>query len=69
MARQRFRDLIGRFDVADPDAYVPAALLAPSGRYSCDRCDGLAIRSELIELPEGFICPVCARDACTINGG
>jgi hypothetical protein len=48
-----------RFNVADPTASVPAALLAPDGRYSCDRCDGLCERADLTELPEGFICPEC----------
>ena len=48
-----------RWNVADPGAYVPAALLAPDGRYSCDRCDFLCERSQLVERPDGFICPEC----------
>lgn len=49
-----------RLDVADPSVAVPAALLAPDGRYSCDRCDALSERAELTELPEGFVCRDCA---------
>jgi hypothetical protein len=53
----------GRFNVADPDAYVPAALLAPDGRYACDRCDFLCERQALTELPEGFVCPDCIAES------
>lgn len=67
MKRPAFGQVGWRFNVADPDAYVPVELLVPDGRYSCDRCEGLAIRAELIELPEGFICPVCAGDEVTIR--
>lgn len=52
-----------RFNVADQDAYVPAALLAPDGRYSCDRCDFLCVRQELTMLPEGFVCPECIAES------
>ena len=38
------------------------ALLAPDGRYACDRCEGLCERVELVERPDGFICPDCASD-------
>lgn len=51
-----------RFNVADPTVFVPAALLAPDGRYSCDRCDFLCERALLVELPDGFICPDCAAE-------
>lgn len=51
-----------RLNVADPSVVVPAALLAPDGRYSCDRCDALCERTSLSELPEGFVCPDCADD-------
>lgn len=51
-----------RFNVADPNAIVPAALLAPDGRYACDRCDFLCERRELVEIPEGFICPTCVAE-------
>ena len=61
MKRPSFGQPGWTFNVADPNAYVPTELLAPDGRYCCDRCEGLAIRAELIEVPEGFICPVCAR--------
>jgi hypothetical protein len=52
-----------RYNVADPNAFVPPELLAPDGRYSCDRCDFLCERAELVELPEGFICPECIAEA------
>jgi hypothetical protein len=53
----------GRFNVADPDAYVPAALLAPDGRYACDRCDFLCERQALTGLPEGFVCSDCIAES------
>ena len=51
-----------RLNVADLSVAMPAALLAPDGRYSCDRCDGLCERADLTELPEGFICPDCISE-------
>lgn len=51
-----------RWNVADPEAYVPAALLAPDGRYSCDRCDFLCERPRLVERLDGFICPDCVAE-------
>lgn len=51
-----------RFNVADPTVEVTAALLAPDGRYSCDRCDALSERADLTELPEGFVCRDCAAE-------
>jgi hypothetical protein len=51
-----------QFNVADPDAWVPSALLAPDGRYSCDHCEGLCERSNLTERPDGFLCPVCVAE-------
>lgn len=53
----------GRWNVTDPKAWVPAALLAPDGRYSCDRCDSVVERHVLTELPEGFVCPDCLTEA------
>ena len=50
------------FNLADPQADIAPDLLAPYGGYICDRCEGLAIRAELIEVLEGFICPVCAQE-------
>lgn len=67
MKRPGFGELRWRFNAADPDIYVPAELLAPDERYACGRCEGLAIRAELIELPEGFVCPVCAAEETTIR--
>jgi hypothetical protein len=52
-----------RYNVVDPSAYVPPELLAPDGRYSCDRCDFLCERATLVELPEGFVCPDCIAEA------
>lgn len=49
-----------RWDVANPDATVPAALLAPDGRYSCDGCEGLVERAALVTFPHGFYCSECA---------
>lgn len=51
-----------RWDVADPGAAVPAALLAPDGRYACDGCEGLVERAELSPLAHGFFCAHCALE-------
>ncbi|MCG2605013.1 MAG: hypothetical protein KBO60_18290 [Achromobacter sp.] len=50
-----------RWNVADPAADVPAALLTPDGRYSCDGCEAATERVDLVERPEGFLCPDCAQ--------
>jgi hypothetical protein len=47
------------FDIKGPLENIPPAMLAPDGRYSCDRCDFLCERSLLVERPDGFICPEC----------
>ena len=49
-----------RWDAADPGAAVPAALLSPDGRYSCDACESLVERADLTPMPHGFFCPHCA---------
>lgn len=51
-----------RFNIADLNAFVPATLLSTDGRYACDRCDALCERAELVERPDGFICPDCAAE-------
>lgn len=53
-------DLPDRWNVADPSADVPSALLTPDGRYCCDRCEACTERADLVERPEGFLCPECA---------
>lgn len=53
-------DSLERWNVADPAADVPAALLTPCGRYCCDRCEAATVRADLVERPEGFLCPECA---------
>ena len=53
-------DTLPSWNVADPAADVPAALLTPDGRYCCDRCEAATERADLVERPEGFLCPECA---------
>lgn len=53
-------DSFERFDVASPAALVPAALLSPDGRYSCDGCDALTERGDLVASAVGYHCPDCA---------
>ena len=48
------------FSASDPSDHLPVEILAPDGRGCCVRCDGISIRAELIRLPHGLICPVCA---------
>lgn len=55
-------DELDRWDVADPAAIVPPALLAPDGRYSCDGCEGLVERAALVTFPQGFYCSECAQE-------
>jgi hypothetical protein len=55
-------DELERWDVANPDAIVPAALLSPDGRYSCDGCEGLVDRAALLSRPHGFFCSECAQE-------
>jgi hypothetical protein len=55
-------DNLERWNVADPKAIVPAALLAPDGRYSCDGCEGLVERAALTTFPHGFFCAECAQE-------
>ncbi len=52
----------GRWNFADPHAEVPAALLAPDGRYSCDGCEALIQRADLTTLPHGFFCVDCGQE-------
>lgn len=52
-------DAFGRYDVANPAAPVPAALLAPDGRYACDACDALTDRAHLVPLASGYFCQDC----------
>lgn len=63
MRKPKFQRSEFRYNVADPAVLVPAALLAPDGRYACDRCEFLCERGELVELPEGFICPDCVAES------
>ena len=56
-------DLPERWNVADPAADVPAALLTPCGRYCCDRCEAATERADLVERVDGFLCPECAAPA------
>lgn len=53
-------DRFGRYAVADPAARVPAALLTPDGRYSCDGCEAATERASLTALATGYYCPDCA---------
>lgn len=53
-------DAFERFDVASPDALVPEALLSPDGRYSCDTCEGLTDRADLVADAAGYHCSACA---------
>lgn len=55
-------DSFGRFAVADPAALVPPMLLAPDGRYSCDGCDALIERAELVANAAGYYCADCANE-------
>ena len=47
------------YNVADPSAWVPPMLLSPDGRYSCDLCEALTDRADLVRVPAGFVCPDC----------
>jgi len=51
-----------RIDIKGPIEKIPPALLAPDGRYSCDRCDFLCERPHLVERPDGYICPDCVAE-------
>jgi hypothetical protein len=53
-------DLFDRYDVANPSAAVPAALLSPDGRYSCDGCEALTERGALAACQAGYFCSGCA---------
>lgn len=53
-------DLFDRYDVANPSAAVPAALLSPDGRYSCDGCEALTERGALVACQAGYYCAACA---------
>lgn len=53
-------DAFERFDVASPAALVPAALLSPDGRYSCDGCEAVTERGDLVASAAGYHCPDCA---------
>lgn len=53
-------DLFDRYDVANPSAAVPAALLSPDGRYSCDGCEALTERAALVACQAGYYCAACA---------
>lgn len=54
-------DRFGRYAVADPAANVPAALLTPDGRYSCDGCETVTERANLTARADGYMCPDCAQ--------
>lgn len=55
-------DAFGRYDVANPAAPVPPALLAPDGRYACDACDALTDRADLAAHAAGYFCPACEAE-------
>lgn len=54
-------DTDARWNVADPTADVPPALLLPDGRYSCDGCEAATERADLVERDAGFLCPDCVQ--------